>query len=700
MKTFLDTSIDYLKGVGPKRGELLRTELNITTFHDLLLHLPFRYVDRSKIYSIAEIQDESAFIQVKGKIIDSGLIGKPRQQRFVAILQDESAQIDLVWFKGARWVSKQVQVGMNVVAFGRPNLFRGKFSLAHPEITPLSEFSHQMASPFQAVYSTTEKLRSRGLDSRGIGKLIRSLFDTYGFELKENLRDDILKSLRLPSRELSFREVHFPSDPKTLKRAEARLKFEELFFLQLWLIKNKYLRKEKISGLVFSKVGQLFNAFYENNLSFELTNAQKKVIKEIRKDLGSGKQMNRLLQGDVGSGKTLVALMAMLIALDNGYQACMMAPTEILALQHFRTMNAFLEGLPLEVGLLTGSTKQSDRRILHEKLRAGQLKILVGTHALIEDSVQFQSLGMVVIDEQHRFGVEQRAKLWEKGEQAPHIMVMTATPIPRSLAMTIYGHLDYSVIDELPPGRKAVQTIHFRDRDRLKVFHFMKQQIALGRQVYVVYPLINESETLDLKDLMDGYESIVRDFPSPEYAISIVHGQMKPADKDYEMLRFKKGETQIMVATTVIEVGVDIPNASVMVIESAERFGLSQLHQLRGRVGRGADQSYCILMSSDKLSTDARTRLATMVETNDGFRIADVDMRLRGPGDVMGTRQSGSLDIRLADLVKDEKILYRAREEAIRILDDDPSLEKPENLRLLFELEARDQRAGFWSRVI
>lgn len=699
MRAFADTPIEYLKGVGPKRAELLRSELGVSTFRDLLLHIPFRYVDRSRIYSIHEVVDDTAYIQVKGKIIDISTSGQGRQQRLIALINDGSGSMELVWFKGIRWVITQLKPGNEYVAFGKPNIFKGRINLPHPELTPASEFGEMESSPYQAVYSTTEKLRVRGLDSRGIARLMRTLIQMPEFDLQENLGSGLLHELRLPGRVEAMREIHLPTHPDRIKRAEARLKFEELFFLQLWLLKHKHLRKEKSQGIVFPKVGQLFNALFQR-LPFDLTQAQKKVMKEIRRDLGSGKQMNRLLQGDVGSGKTLVALMSILIALDNDCQACIMAPTEILAIQHFRTLTGFLEGIPVNIGLLTGSTRKSERRTLHEGLIDGSLHILVGTHALLEDTVQFKKLGLVVIDEQHRFGVEQRARLWEKGDHPPHILVMTATPIPRTLAMTLYGHLDYSVIDELPPGRKPVRTLLYSDRDRLKVFHFMRQQIAQGRQVYVVYPLIQESEALDLKDLMDGYESIVREFQPPEFAVSIVHGKMKPADKDYEMQRFKRGETQIMVATTVIEVGVDIPNASVMVIENAERFGLSQLHQLRGRVGRGADQSWCILMGSLKLTNDARTRLKTMVESNDGFLIADVDMRLRGPGDMMGTRQSGNLDIRIADLVKDEKILHRAREEAIRLLEDDPLLEKPENLRYHWELSERDARSGMWSRIL
>lgn len=700
MRTFAETPIEFLKGVGPKRGELLRNELGIYTFQDLLYHLPFRYVDRSKVYPISQVQDVNAFIQVRGRITDLNISGMARQQRLVAVLEDESGLLELVWFKGVRWISSQLQKGMEVVAFGKPNLFRNRYSIPHPEITSIQEFLESTPSAFQAVYSTTEKLKARGLDSRGIGKLLRTLFDTPGFEIRENLPDDMLQRLRLPGREASLRQIHFPQAAGQTEKAEKRLIFEELFLLQLWLVRHKLIRRETTPGIPFLKVGDFFHTFYDHHLPFTLTAAQKKVMREIRKDLGSGKQMNRLLQGDVGSGKTLVALMAMLLAMDNGCQSCMMAPTEILATQHYQTLQKFLEGLPLEVALLTGSSKTAERKVILEKLARGEKLILVGTHALIEDRVRFARLGLVIIDEQHRFGVEQRAGLLEKGKEAPHILVMTATPIPRSLAMTLYGHMDYSVIDELPPGRKSVKTFHFRDKDRLKVFHFMRQQIKEGRQIYVVYPLIHESETLDLKDLMDGYESIVREFPAPQYAVSIVHGQMKTPDKDFEMERFRKGETQIMVATTVIEVGVDIPNASVMVIENAERFGLSQLHQLRGRVGRGADQSYCLLMSSDKQTSEAKIRLQTMVESNDGFHIADVDMRLRGPGDVMGTRQSGDLNLRISDLVRDEKILKRARQEAIQILESDPLLEKPVHLRLQNALKEREQKSGIWSRVI
>lgn len=700
MRGFLDTPIEFLKGVGPRRAELLKKELEIFTFGDLLQHIPFRYVDRSKIYLIKDIPGEMSWIQLKGQVLDAAVSGKPRQQRLLASFSDGTGVVDLIWFKGVRWIAGMVKPGQELIIFGKPSIFRGRYSFAHPEITLPDGFDQLLEESFQGVYNTTEKLKSHGLDSGGISKLLRTLLGHPELQLPENLPDILLKRLNLPDRLMSFREIHFPSGKESYKRASVRLKFEELFFIQLWMLKNKILRKEKGNGLVFGSVGDLVNRFYRENLPFELTGAQKRVIKEMRKDLGSGKQMNRLLQGDVGSGKTLVALMTMLIALDNGYQACIMAPTEILAQQHFRSIKHFLGDLPVAVELLTGSTKSASRRALHQALASGDLHILVGTHALIEDTVVFNKLGLVVIDEQHRFGVEQRARLWDKAEHPPHVMVMTATPIPRTLAMTFYGHLDYSVLDEMPPGRKPIKTVHFYDRDRLKVFYFMRQQIEAGRQVYVVYPLIKESENLDLKDLMDGYESIVREFPLPKYAVSIVHGKMKSKDKDYEMQRFIKAETQIMVATTVIEVGVDVPNASVMVIENAERFGLSQLHQLRGRVGRGADQSYCVLMSSDKLTNEAKERLKTMVHTNDGFVISDVDMRLRGPGDVMGTRQSGNLELKISDLVKDEKILLRAREEAIRILDLDPQLLSPSNQCLQAEIRRREQRSGSWSRIL
>ncbi|MBP7850265.1 MAG: ATP-dependent DNA helicase RecG [Lentimicrobiaceae bacterium] len=700
MRSFAEIPVEYLKGVGPKRAETLQKELEIFTFGDLLQHFPFRYVDRSKVYAINEIPGELAWVQIRGKIMDVSLAGKPRQQRLMASFTDGTGMVDLIWFKGIRWIAEIIKPGQELIVFGKPNLFKGRFSFPHPEITLPDGFESLLKESFQGVYNTTEKLRNQGLDSRGISKIIRTLLSHPELQLPENLPEELKNRLRLMDRAQAFKEMHFPSTTEAYQHASLRLKFEELFFVQLWMLKQKVLRKERNNGLIFSAVGDLVHRFYKENLPFDLTQAQKRVIREIRKDLGSGKQMNRLLQGDVGSGKTLVALMSMLIALDNGYQACMMAPTEILAQQHYRSIIGFLGELPVKTALLTGSTKAADRRILHESLQTGELQLLVGTHALIEDTVIFEKLGLVVIDEQHRFGVEQRARLWDKGDRPPHVMVMTATPIPRTLAMTFYGNLDYSVIDEMPPGRKPVKTVHFFEKERERVHQFMRQQIAEGRQIYIVYPLISESETLDLKALELGFENITAAFPEPDYKVSMVHGRLKPREKEMEMQRFLRKETHIMVATTVIEVGVDVPNASVMVIENAERFGLSQMHQLRGRVGRGAEQSYCILMTGVKLSHEARERLRTMVQTTDGFVIADADLRLRGPGDVMGTRQSGNLDLKLADLIKDEKILRRSREEAQRILDEDPDLRQPAHTCLVQEIARREKRAGSWSRIL
>jgi len=691
--------IEYLKGVGPVRAEMLQKELGIFTFGDLLNHYPFRYIDRSKFYSISEINDDSAFIQVKGKIVTIQKIGKPRSQRMTALLADESGTIELVWFAGIRWIEKNLVPGTEYVVFGKPNFFNGKYNIPHPEMEPIAEYQQNIAEKLQPFYPSTEKLKSRSLDSNGIRKIMKTLMMRVKDIIPENLSDEIISELKLIPRSDALINIHFPKDVRILERARARLKFEELFFIQLNLLKLKLIRIEKLKGQAFTIVGEIFNNFYEKHLPFELTGAQKKVIREIRMDVGSGKQMNRLLQGDVGSGKTLVALMSMLIALDNGFQACLMAPTEILAGQHFKTISKMVDGLGIQVDLLTGSTKAKQRKNMHALLQSGDLHILIGTHALIEDNVQFNNLGLVVIDEQHRFGVAQRAKMWQKNVIPPHVLVMTATPIPRTLAMTFYGDLDVSIIDELPPGRKPVKTVHFFDKDRLKLFGFMKRQIAEGRQVYVVYPLINESEKLDLKDLQDGYESISRAFPLPHYAISIVHGKMSAADKNYEMQRFVKGETQIMVSTTVIEVGVDVPNASVMVIENAERFGLSQLHQLRGRVGRGADQSFCILMTKDKLTEDGKERIRTMVGTTDGFEIAEADLRLRGPGDLHGTQQSGILDLKIADIVKDEKILKYARQMAGKVLEDDPGLRKEKNARIIAYLKNMNRYKMNWSLI-
>jgi len=695
----LETSIEYLKGVGPARAAVLKKELGIFTFNNLLHYFPFRYADRSKFNKISEINSDALYIQLKGKIIHLQKIGKSRSERLIAILQDDTGETELVWFKGIKWIIDKIKLNDEYIVFGKPAIFNNKYNFPHPDIEAVSSEKIDLGEQLQPFYPSTEKLKAKGLDSKGISKIMRNLLiQTKGF-IPETLSVTILDRMRFIPREDAMISIHFPADQEILDKARIRLKFEELFFIQLNLLKLKLLRTEKIKGHKFSIVGSFLNNFYKNHLPFELTNAQKKVIREIRADVGSGKQMNRLLQGDVGSGKTLVALMSMLIALDNGFQTCLMAPTEILANQHFNTISRMVEGLGVQVDLLTGSTKIRQRRELHKLLQSGELHILIGTHALIEENVRFGNLGLVVIDEQHRFGVEQRARLWKKSNIPPHVLVMTATPIPRTLAMTLYGDLDISVIDELPPGRKTIKTVHYFDKDRLKVFGFLKKQIASGRQVYFVYPLINESEKLDLKFLMDGLEGITREFPLPDYAVSIVHGQLNAKDKDFEMQRFIKGETQIMVATTVIEVGVDIPNASVMVIENAERFGLSQLHQLRGRVGRGADQSYCILMTGYKLTGEARQRIQTMVRTTDGFEIAEVDLKLRGPGDLQGTQQSGILELKIADIIKDEKILKASRDIASGLLSEDPHLELEKNLPVLNQLRFLNKNKPNWSLI-
>lgn len=699
-REFIDTPIEYCKGVGPARSDLLKKELHIFTIGDLLSLYPFRYVDKTIFYKIKDVSEESGYVQIKGKISYVTLAGIGRSARLVAKLTDDTGELELVWFNGAKWLKDKVLAGFDYIIFGKPSFFNGRLNITHPEIEQVAGIENEdKKSTLYPVYTSTEKLKSKGLDSKGISKIISKVIDDVKGKIPENISSDILKKLNLISREEALIHIHFPNDKYQLKRVQGRLKFEELFFIQLRLVKTKYFRNKKIRGLVFNMVGKHFNDFYYNVLPFPLTDAQKRVIKEIRKDLGSGKQMNRLMQGDVGSGKTIVALMCMLIALDNGFQACIMAPTEILATQHYNTLHRFLSQLNINVALLTGSTKKAERKKILESLINGEIQFLLGTHALIEDVVKFQNLGLAVIDEQHRFGVAQRAKIWEKSELPPHILVMTATPIPRTLAMTLYGDLDVSVVDELPPGRKPVKTLHFHDSNRLKVFGFMREQIKQGRQIYVVYPLIHESETLDLKHLMEGYDAIVRDFPLPEYAVSMVHGQMKTKDKDYEMARFVKGETQIMVATTVIEVGVDVSNASVMIIENAERFGLSQLHQLRGRVGRGADQSFCILMTSDKLGSDAQMRIRAMLETSDGFRIAEMDLKLRGPGNIEGLQQSGITELHIADLVTDEKILKYAREEAINLLETDPEFEMPVNKPIRDFIVQENKRKGSWAMI-
>ncbi|MCZ8229720.1 ATP-dependent DNA helicase RecG [Flavobacterium sp.] len=683
----LETPIEYLKGVGPTRGTLLRKELGIHKYGDLVNFYPNRYIDRTRYYKINELQGTTAEVQIVGKMIHIKTVefGK-NQKRLVATFVDETGQMDLNWFQGHKWIKESLKLNEMCVVFGKCTQYGSQFSIAHPEIELLAEHQQSLRSAMQPVYPSTETLANRGISNRVINKMMQQLFLETQALFTETLPHYLLEELKLIPKSAALFNIHFPKSSEVLAKAQFRLKFEELFYIQLQLITKNLIRKHKIKGHPFSKVGELFNDFYQNHLPFDLTNAQKRVIKEIRTDMGSNAQMNRLLQGDVGSGKTIVAFMSMLLALDNGFQACLMAPTEILANQHFIGLSEFANTLNINIKILTGSTKTSTRKIIHEELENGSLQLLIGTHALLEDKVQFQNLGLAVIDEQHRFGVEQRSKLWKKNTIPPHVLVMTATPIPRTLAMSLYGDLDVSVIDELPPGRKPIQTVHRFDSNRLKVWKFIRDEIALGRQIYIVYPLIQESEKMDFKDLMDGYESISRDFPLPDYSISILHGKMKPAEKDAEMKRFAEGKTNIMVATTVIEVGVNVPNASVMIIESAERFGLSQLHQLRGRVGRGADQSYCILMTSYKLSSDSKIRMETMVNSNDGFEIAEVDLKLRGPGDLMGTQQSGVLNLQIADLVKDKDILLLARNYAFKVLNDDPSMQKPENniLRMVF----------------
>lgn len=844
MNVNLQTPIVYLKGVGPNRAETLQSELGIQTFQDILNLFPNRYIDKTQYYKIGQLQRSNADVQLVGKIMNIKTVEQKNGKRLVASFVDETGEMELVWFRGQKWIRENLKLNVPYVMFGKCNWFNGKFSMPHPEMELLSEHEKGLKIAMQPIYPSTEKLSNKGITNRVISKLIQQLFIESKGSFSESLSDKLLHDLKLVSKSEALLNIHFPKNQELLAKAQFRLKFEELFYIQLQLISKKMLRKQKIKGFNFDQVGELFNEFYEEHLPFELTGAQKRVIKEIRSDLGSNAQMNRLLQGDVGSGKTIVAVMTMLLAIDNGFQACLMAPTEILANQHYMGIKELLANIGVSCALLTGSVKKSARKVIHEALENGELHILIGTHALLEDKVQYNNLGLAIVDEQHRFGVAQRAKLWHKGsppltppkgrvteihhkyqtarpstyqllkelqlegkkqtteaerilwEQLktkqlgvkfrrqhiidefivdfvclskklivevdggyhnertqkeidamrtqilndfgykvirfkneevigaidavlkkievalnglalgedggalpPHILVMTATPIPRTLAMSLYGDLDISVIDELPPGRKPIKTVHRFDSNRLKVFRFIRDEIKKGRQIYIVYPLIQESEALDYKDLMDGYESIARDFPLPDYQISIVHGKMKPADKDYEMERFVRGETQLMVATTVIEVGVNVPNASVMIIESAERFGLSQLHQLRGRVGRGADQSYCILMTSHKLSSEAKTRLQTMVRTNDGFEIAEVDLRLRGPGDLMGTQQSGILNLKIADIVKDNDILKTARYYAIQLLKDDPRLERPENLVIRHTYTQLVKHKNIWNYI-
>lgn len=696
MPGIFDTKIEFLKGVGPQRAALINKELNIFTYGELLQHYPFRYEDRTQFFKIKELAPNLENVQIVAKIKRVELIGMGNKRRLVAYVGDETGEMEMTWFKGIQWVQKKLPTGAVYIFFGKPARFGSKWSIAHPEMEPLSS-ANEKRNNFQPVYSTTDKLRARFLDSRGISKIMEVLLHACFSQIHETLPLEILQQYQLIGKQEAIRQIHFPTKPDLLQRARKRLKFEEFFFLQLRLLMMKVTRTEKFKGQVLSNT-ELLTEFYQNHIPFELTNAQKRVIREAFADLKSGKQMNRLIQGDVGSGKTMVAFICMLIAIGSGAQACLMAPTEILANQHYEGLKEFADMMGLEIDILTGSVKKSKRKVIHEKLLSGELKILIGTHALLEDIVQFQNLGLAIVDEQHRFGVAQRAKLWAKNKEfIPHVLVMTATPIPRTLAMTLYGDLDVSVIDELPAGRKPIQTVHRYDKDRLKVFGFINEEIKKGRQVYIVYPLIQESAKLDLKNLMDGFESIARAFP--QYPLSIVNGDMKAEDKDYEMQRFVKGETKIMVATTVIEVGVNVPNASVMIIENAERFGLSQLHQLRGRVGRGAEQSYCVLMSKYELSKEGRIRLDTMVRTNDGFEIADVDLRLRGPGDLMGTQQSGITDLLIADLSKDAPILTLARDAAQQLLAKDASLSLPENAPVLRQVKQQKKTAVNWSRI-
>jgi len=699
MSINLQTPIDYLKGVGSNRADLLRKELGIHTYQDLINLFPNRYIDRTQYYKINQLQRNNADVQIIGEVIGLKEVNQKHGKRLVATFKDDTATMELVWFRGHKWIRESIKLNTPYVIFGKCNWFSGKFNMPHPDMELKNEHEKNLRSAMQPIYPSTEKLSNKGISNRVIGKIMQQLFLETKGRFVETLSVNLISELKLVSKSDALFNVHFPKNQGLLSRAQYRLKFEELFYIQLQLILKNLIHKSKIKGFPFDKVGAYFNTFFSEYLPFELTNAQKRVLKEIRNDLGSNAQMNRLLQGDVGSGKTIVALMSMFIALGNGFQACLMAPTEILSVQHYNGLYEECKKLNISIKILTGSTKTSDRRKIHESLENGDLQILIGTHALLEDKVKFKNLGLAIIDEQHRFGVAQRSKLWKKNTSPPHILVMTATPIPRTLAMSIYGDLDISIIDELPPGRKSIKTVHRYDNNRLNVFKFIRDEISKGRQIYIVYPLIQESESLDYKDLMDGHESIVRDFPMPDYQISIVHGKMKPADKEFEMKRFIKGETQIMVATTVIEVGVNVPNASVMIIESAERFGLSQLHQLRGRVGRGAEQSYCILMTSHKLSNDSKTRLETMVKTNDGFKIAEVDLKLRGPGDIMGTQQSGVLNLKIADIIKDNDILQHARYYAKQVLKQDPTLQKAEHLNILNTYKALSKYKNIWNYI-
>lgn len=700
MNQVFKTPIEYLKGVGTARAEVLKKELGIFNFEDLLRHFPYKYIDRTKFYKIKDIQPELPYVQVIARLTRKEVLGEKHSKRLIAHVLDDTGGMELAWFQGIKWIEKTLVPGKAYIIFGKPGLFNGKAQMAHPEVEVYSPQTLKSSGnlTLQPAYNSTEKLKQFSLDSKGLQKLTAALLEQCSRDITENLPLYLINRFKLMNRAEAYRQIHFPENANKLYEAQHRLKFEELFVLQFKLLRNKVIRVSKFKGNIFEKVGHYFNTFYEQMLPFALTNAQKKVLKEIRQDTQRGVQMNRLLQGDVGSGKTVVALMSILLALDSGFQACMMAPTEILATQHYQSVKSLVGDGFVEVALLTGSTPKKERKPIHEGLENGRIQILIGTHALLEDKVQFQNLGFVVIDEQHRFGVEQRAKLWRKNIVPPHVLVMTATPIPRTLAMTLYGDLDVSVIDELPAGRKPIETLHLYENQRLRMFGFMKQEIAKGRQIYVVYPLIEESEKLDLKNLADGVEVMSREFPLPDYRISIVHGKLSPADKDFEMQRFIKGETQIMVATTVIEVGVNVPNASVMIIENAERFGLSQLHQLRGRVGRGAEQSYCILMSSHKLSREGKIRLETMVRTSNGFEISEIDLQLRGPGDIEGTQQSGVLDLKVANLATDQELLVQVRHVVEELFKSDPQLALPEN-QILHQLLQANNAGLTWDKI-
>ncbi len=698
MSDILEQDIQFLPGVGPGRKKILNEELSIKTFGDLLEYYPYKYVDRSRIYKISELSGDMPFVQICGKILSFETFAMgPRKQRLVAHFSDGNGVADLVWFQGVKFVAKQYDLNTEYIVFGKPTVFNGRINIAHPDIDRASELQLNDMG-LQPYYSLTEKMKKHGFTSRAIEKLTKSMLLRIHQTIEETLPPFITEPLHLISRDRAFRDVHYPKTPQDMQRARTRLKFEELFYVQLNILRYASDHRRKYKGYIFSHVGDCFNQFYNENLPFPLTNAQKRVMHEIRADMGSGKQMNRLLQGDVGSGKTLVALMSMLIAIDNGYQACIMAPTEILAEQHLATVKDFLDGMNLRVELLTGIVKGKRRAAVLEGLIDGSIDILIGTHAVIEDTVQFSNLGFVVVDEQHRFGVAQRAKLWNKSKNPPHVLVMTATPIPRTLAMTLYGDLDVSVIDELPPGRKPIETTHLYNSQMTSLYSGIRKQINEGRQAYIVFPLIKESEKSDLKNLEDGFETLKEIFP--EFQLSKVHGKMKPKDKESEMQKFIKGETHILVATTVIEVGVNVPNASVMVILNAERFGLSQLHQLRGRVGRGADQSFCVLVTSFKLSTETRKRIDIMCDTNDGFEIAEADLKLRGPGDLEGTQQSGiAFDLKIADIARDGQIVQFARDEAKKIIDNDPLCQKSEYSMLWNRLAQLRKTNINWSAI-